>query len=69
MIERSNGFLVLTCDECGGDFDGTHAPDEFHQLIADARNAGWAVYRHKGEWTHECPTCRNTEDFNVEETD
>lgn len=58
MIDRISGRLVMICDECGEGLEG--ASGGFQELVADAKENGWAIRPSEteaGEWSHTCPDC------------
>lgn len=65
MIEDVGCGFEVSCDECGDTAPGSS--HEFREAVENARNAGWAVFKERGEWVHHCPDCRSfysaAEDF------
>ncbi len=69
MIDHSNYELELICDATGERYPRTYDPDEFHKMLADAKEDGWLVTIQKGEWRHFCPKALSTEDDLAEVAD
>lgn len=56
MIERNSFGQCLVCDTC--DEEGKeYEHDDFHRMIADAKEEGWRMSISCGEWAHKCPDC------------
>lgn len=55
-IERQYRLTNLVCD-CGVRQRGSYRPDQFEEMIADARRDGWRIRKVAGEWEHDCPDC------------
>lgn len=55
-IERQYRLTNLVCD-CGVRQRRAYRPDQFEEMIADAKRAGWRILRIAGEWEHTCPDC------------
>lgn len=69
MIDRSNSELELVCDATGERYPRTYDFDEFHKMLADAKEDGWLVMIQRGEWRHFCPKTLSTEDDLAEVAD
>lgn len=57
--DRIHGEVVFTCDSCPEDLSSTET--NFEQALVILREAGWALRRQHGEWTHECPDCASAD--------
>lgn len=55
MIDRNFGQRLI-CDTCDAEGE-EHDHDDFHRMIADAKEEGWRITISRGEWTHKCPDC------------
>lgn len=62
MIDRSNSELELVCDATGERYPRTYDFDEFHKMLADAKEDGWLVMIQRGEWRHYSPKALSTAD-------
>ena len=61
MIDHSGHEIELVCDATGERYARTYEHDEFHKMLADAKEDGWFVTIQKGEWRHFCPKAMSTE--------
>lgn len=43
MIARHEGRMQIGCDTCPASFLSTYADDEFREMIAEAKAAGWHI--------------------------
>jgi hypothetical protein len=57
MIDRDDGRIWLSCDECG-DSTMMYENDEFSEMISDAKASGWRIRSQGGSWTHTCLSCQ-----------
>lgn len=57
MIERDDGYIWISCDECG-DSTMQFRDDEFSEMLAEAKGSGWRIKRVAGDWVHTCLTCQ-----------
>ena len=48
----------LQCDECGDLLDRDFDDSQFNQMVAYAKEKGWAITVHRGRWEHHCPDCK-----------
>jgi hypothetical protein len=69
MIDRSNSELELVCDSTGERYPRTYEPDEFHKMLADAKEDGWVVMLRGGEWRHLCPKAMSDDFVEVPDID
>lgn len=60
MIQREGVGYEMYCDECNEELGVCE--DTFQDAVREARNAGWAVFKSRGEWRHLCHDCRAVED-------
>lgn len=59
MIQRAGNYQEIACDECGSETDQLFREDEFLDMVADAKTAGWSFQKDgDGNWVHLCPDCR-----------
>jgi hypothetical protein len=57
-LDKHTSTFVCTCDTCGQEELDTD-DDSFMFAVEAVKKAGWRIRKDKtGEWTHECPTCR-----------
>lgn len=57
MIERQHGELIPICDGCGEPFADAFDRNDFQDMIAAIKDAGWLVRIERREWEHFCPSC------------
>lgn len=58
MLEKSITFYA-NCDFCSESFDTDE--EEFLSAVAAMKKEGWKVFKEKGEWQHQCPSCQEVE--------
>lgn len=49
-------YLSIACD-CPGCETFLEFPEHFAFLIDKAKQGGWRIFKHDGDWVHECPAC------------
>lgn len=60
-VDRPEGGLSLSCDECGEELDSIFDEDSFREMIAYAKAKGWTVKPDDdGGWKHYCPEDKPT---------
>lgn len=47
--------ISFECDECGTDFEAN--TEDFHDAIAEFKDAGGTVRLEDGAWAHYCEDC------------
>lgn len=58
MIEQSyhDGPFEVACDSCSEDTE-IDTDGDWHGMIQELKNNGWAIRNENGEWRHYCPDC------------
>lgn len=54
MLEKHITYEA-SCDFCPESFDTDETG--FPQAIGAMKDAGWKVFKRRGEWHHRCPAC------------
>jgi hypothetical protein len=66
MIVKNKPFndFDMFCDFCSysENFD---TDDDWQQMIQEAKDAGWKIFKSDDEWRHKCPTCVEEKNNNV----
>jgi len=58
MIEKNwpeDGYIAY-CDGCSMDYEDD--AEEFMEIVAAIKAAGWLIKKEGGEWAHYCQECR-----------
>ena len=53
-LHRDGRNRQIECDSCT---NTTELYDEFNELMADAKGAGWEIKPSSDGWSHTCPEC------------
>lgn len=46
----------IECEECS-ETTSVYDSEDFEQMVGNAKDAGWAITREDGRYTHKCPDC------------
>ncbi len=57
MKLQDRQWVSFECDECPNE---TEEYDDFDELVAEAKKAGWKIAPADDGYTHTCPTCASS---------
>lgn len=55
--DRLSGTFELVCDEVGCGHTELFKTNDWHKMLAEAKELGWEIKKSSEVWEHFCPTC------------
>jgi hypothetical protein len=57
MLNKENGELIVTCNECGIEEPGGTL--DFKEFLEYIKREGWKSVKVDDTWEHRCPQCQD----------
>lgn len=70
MIQKNKPFndFDMFCDFCSNS-ENFDTDDDWQEMIQQAKDSGWKIFKNDDEWEHKCPVCveKEREKYNDED--